>query len=526
MIDSLESPAGQVVSRPVHRSRRQLSPQESSHIEASRETQKRSRSSQDDFAPGFLMGLNVAGVASVVLTTSFGLFHVDVFLRVYHLPITTFATGNFIFSFINTANDLLGAWFVDHTATKTSRSSLVGVSGCIFAVCFLAPFFRPAFISKWGGTHFVISMSLYDTMYSFMAILMGSVITDNHNMSDKDRVRFMASGKVLNLIVSFIVARVGLDLFDTSDLTGFRTFLLVLSIITCGMFVVSQRLMTPGGTVDWGRRKAPAADLPEDRPEKRKHSLQFNKVVRDFWTHSNFRAWVGMEMLLECQHNFVSSFLKTFVDRLLFDAGVNRDSCDWLLAVLPPLKQVAGIIFYVPIRRFGYKKVYTCVFVANFILSLLCLLFASPFRPYLILTYLAVHKIITGAVLSAGFHLAMSDMVLDMKRKHAQEDRLDEPSLAGLFMGANALLCKPMESFLPIVAAFFLKDVADFSSHKLPEDARWTLFYLLVVPPLAFSCLQLLSWSQYTLHPERTEQMRGELQRIHSRHEDDYPLMA
>ena len=119
----------------------------------------------------------------------------------------------------------------------------------------------------------------------------------------------------------------------------------------------------------------------------------------------------------------------------------------------------------------------------------------------------------TGAVQSAGFHLAMSDMVLEMKRKHAVEGRFDEPSLAGLFMGANALLCKPMESVLPIVAAYFLGKT-DFSTNEQSADAQWVLFYLLVVPPLLFSCLQLLSWRKYTLHPERMDSMREELEEL------------
>jgi Na+/melibiose symporter-like transporter len=119
----------------------------------------------------------------------------------------------------------------------------------------------------------------------------------------------------------------------------------------------------------------------------------------------------------------------------------------------------------------------------------------------------------TGAVQSAGFHLAMSDMVLEMKRNHAVEGRLDEPSLAGLFMGANALLCKPMESVLPIVAAYFLGNT-DFSTNEQSETAKTVLFYLLVVPPLVFSCLQLMSWRKYNLHTQRMDSMREELEEL------------
>jgi Na+/melibiose symporter-like transporter len=471
------------------------------------------------------MGLTIAGMASTLLTTVFGLFHVDVFLRVYDLPLTTFATGNLIFSVINTANDVAGAWIADAFASESSRSSIIGLSGCLFAVCFLSPFFRwrASSSSLWDGVHFVTSMSLYDSMFSFTTILIGSVVTDDHTISDHARVRFMASGKVVNLVASLAVARFGLAVFSGDDMKAFRIFVLILCMLVCVLFLIAQWKMTPGVIMSWGPYASRTKTQPKTAPDMtnvlrspRKRKLRFRQVVRDFWTHDNFRAWIGMEMLLECQHGFVSSFLKTFIDRLAVGAGVPREACDWLLSLLHPLKGIAGILCYVPIRHMGYHKVYTWMFRGNLILSAMCLAFASPSHPYLIIMFLLTHTVMTGAVQSAGFHLAMSDMVLEMKRRHAVlEGRFDEPSLAGLFMGANALLCKPMESVLPIVAAFFLGRT-DFSSNAQSEDARWVLFYLLVVPPLLFSCLQLLSWRKYTLHPERTDRMRKELEKMES----------
>jgi hypothetical protein len=76
-----------------------------------------------------LLALNVASVASFILVTVFGLFHVDVFLRAYKLPLQTFSTGNLIFSVVNTSNDFFGAWFLDSIASKRSRSDLIGISG-------------------------------------------------------------------------------------------------------------------------------------------------------------------------------------------------------------------------------------------------------------------------------------------------------------------------------------------------------------------------------------------------------------
>ena len=455
---------------------------------------------EDSYSKEFLQGLTLAGVATSLLTTVFGLIHVDVFLRVYELPLQTFATGNLMFGVVNTANDLIGAWWVDTQATRQSRSGMIGVAGCFLAVSFLASFFR------WsrGLVHFVVSLSLYDTMYSFMAILIGSVVTDNHLMSDSERVNFMASGRFATLIADFLVARMGLEIFETNDMEHLQLFLLLLAIVVCVMFVIAQFMMEM--TVSKNTSMA--------KPEiKTKRTLRMSRVCRDFWNHNNFRAWVCMELLLESQTTFCTSFLKTFVDRLILGETITRDVCDIVLSLLRPLTQMVGILCYIPIRRVGYPRVYMWLFASNLVLSLICLLFGCPSNSYLTLAFLILYNVGTGAVMSAGFHLAMSDMVLEMKYKHAVDQRYDEPSLAGMFMGANALLCKPVQSLLPVVAAIFLDDT-EFQAEKKSESAQWVLFYMLVMPPLFFSGLQILSWSHYTLLPGKADKLRDELRRL------------
>ena len=110
----------------------------------------------------------------------------------------------------------------------------------------------------------------------------------------------------------------------------------------------------------------------------------------------------------------------------------------------------------------------------------------------------------------------MSDMVLEMKRMHISDGRLDEPSLAGLFMGMNALFCKPAESIHPVVAASMLGDM-DLNSELYEDGVQEALFQLLIVPPLIFSLLEWASWSRYTLTPAKTSQMREELRLLDNR---------
>jgi len=474
-----------------------------------------------------LTGLIVAGAASNILTTVFGVFHVGVFLSAYKLSLSSYATGNAVYSFINTANDVAGAWLVDSFAARSSRSSTVGVAGILFALCFLSPFFRwrngPSGSSSfWDTTHFVVSLSLYDTMYSFTAILFGSMFTDNHNLNEDDRIGFMAVGKFINIVVSFLVVKFGLNFFSTDDLGRFRSYVLVLALLASVMFILAQRIMHSHRNFEFmGSQKYDVAPAPAKKGKSVKR-LELRLVIRDFVNYRNFRFWVIMEMLLECQTNFRNVFMKMFIDNLLHASGLSGSACNWLLSCMGPLTSIAGFVMYLPIRKFGYQRTYLYVFRVNIVLSSLLLFFGSPGATPIITAFLVINSVLTAAS-SSGFNLAMSDMVADMKLKQIKEGRFNEPSLAGIFMGANALVCKPMDSLLPIAAAWSLAKAGWTEENRFenPEKenenndrAQWALFYLLVLPPLFFSVIQHWALAKYDLVGPKPDKIRRELKQF------------
>ena len=382
------------------------------------------------------------------------------------------------------------------------------------------PFFRwkdPSDNGIYDEAHFVISISMYDTLFSFTSILLGSLVTDNHHMTDKERVNFMASGKILNLFAAFFVAKIGLEIFDTNNMNQFRIFLVALALFVAVLFLVSQIMIHYHVIVYWKAMRIRFLDMHkrQNYAPKTTSRLKPKQVIQDFWRYNNFWAWVGMELFLESQNSFSNAFLKTFVDRLVYDAGVSREGCDWLLSIIRPLGLICTILCYIPIRRLGYKKVYPILFATNIGLCLCMWFGASHASTDVIISFLIIYPAITGAVATAGFHLVMSDMVLEMKKMHAVEGRLDEASLAALFMGVNALFCKPAESFLPVVAANML-DTLDLTSEG-NEDVQRVLFKLLIIPPLVFSFLEWISWSRFTLTPATTSQMREDLRKLESK---------
>ena len=124
----------------------------------------------------------------------------------------------------------------------------------------------------------------------------------------------------------------------------------------------------------------------------------------------------------------------------------------------------------------------------------------------------------------------MADMTIEMKYNQFKQQRINEPSLSGMFMGANALMCKPMDSLLPMIAAWTL-DRAGFTANENPlvdvhnaneslndptsasdtNNIEWTLFYLMIGPSLVFSPFQFYMWRKYDLNDARIKTMKTEL---------------
>jgi len=461
----------------------------------------------------FLLGLTVAGMGSGLLTTVFGLFHVQVFLEAYKLPLADYALGSVIFAIINTVNDLVGAWYVDVYASKAQhRSDWVGWSLVVFGGMFLLPF--------WPWTqnklfHFVASMSCYDTLFSWSAILMGSIVSDDSDMEHSTRITFFAANKVVGIVTSFVVAGAGLRVFDTGDLEPFRHYLLVLVGCVCVLGMIGQRLMSSA---------SPKTTSHETADAKPRRKLQLGRVVKDFLLHKNFLCWICMEMLLESQNTFLGSFTKTFVDHLVLgnSFAISKPFVDSVLSAMRPLRQVVGLLLLVPVKQYGYKRMYTLLFITNVGLSAIYLLFVNPDKhPYSILFYLVVYNTLAGAVLGAGFGLAMADMVLEMKVQQKRQRRSNEASLAGLFMGMNALFAKPMESFLPFIAGRALGSYSDFehqestgSSSSSSTATMQVLYYLLILPPIVFGLVQLIAWRNYDLTPPKVKLLKEELKEL------------
>ena len=363
----------------------------------------------------FLAALTLASLACSMLRQVFDLFYVETFLTAYELPLSSFSFGTFVYTIIDVINDIGAAYFVDAYALRSSRCA-IGRSGCLLALCFLAPFFRGGRRIKespfLATSHFIISVSSYDTLLTFFSMLIGSYFTDNaHTLSESTRINFTASGKICNLIGSFIVGRVGLELFDTDDMTSFRVHVLILGGVACALFVLAQRLMYRATDRDHESEKGGG-----------RSNLNLRRIVADLCRSENFVSFVAMEAILEAEIDFFAGFGKIFFDRLLVD--LSEETADNILAAIAPGSQVLSILLFMPIRRVGYRQVYRYLFQGKIFLSVVVLgLFGFGSSSTTILTmFLVVNQIATAAVQTSCFYLVMADLTIFLKYKQGKRE--------------------------------------------------------------------------------------------------------
>ena len=464
----------------------------------------------------FLAALTLASLACSMLRQVFDLFYVETFLTAYELPLSSFSFGTFVYTIIDVVNDIGAAYFVDAYALRSSRGA-IGRSGCLLALCFLAPFFRGGRRIKespfLATSHFIISVSSYDTLLTFLSMLIGSYFTDNaHTLSESTRINFTASGKICNLIGSFIVGRVGLELFDTDDMKSFRVHVLILSGVACALFVLAQRLMYRATDKDHESEKGGG-----------RSNLNLRRLVADLCRSENFLSFVAMEALLEAENEFSAGFGKIFFDRLLVD--LSEETADNILAAISPVSQVLSILLFMPIRRIGYRRIYSYLFQGKIFLSIIVLGLSGSSSTTVLTMFLVVNQIATAAVQTSCFYLVMADLTMLLKYKQAKQGHMDD-SFAGLIFGMNAIFCKIALMPLSIVAAWSLARVGFstgthtrfFKIHKNNSDeveVRQVLYHLLVIPPLLMSSVQLLIWRFYNLASARAEEVRLELKRLY-----------
>jgi hypothetical protein len=436
---------------------------------------------------------------------------------------------------LKTISYVVGAWCVDsYAATRRTRTDAIGAMGFGLAAVFLLSHWHASLAPRWQWA-FECTRSVY-------ILILASPVIDDHRLSPVARIQFMASGQCVNLGTALIV-RWMCELVSSANSTSSsndiprtlaehesRLFLLFLAIIACILFTVAQTqiasLKSPSirlvfsplwkrsrvkqdedahGMDDVDVRKvvspisteAPTTSWWNSHALLRRGDLDWRRVVRDLCRSQRFRMWLGMEVLMESHIAiFHVSYLHEFVYNHETD-GLDARAA-WVLVLT---RKVAAIVTYLPMAlHFGYAGVYRALFYTAGGLSFVVLVIheISPIASVELYYFAMVFLLFsTVAVHSAGFQLAMADLSLEMHYRQVLEGRTDDPSLAGVLIGANAVVCKPVAYLVSMLVTYMQS-----SPHS---------YYLLTLVPFLGSAFQLWFWNRYDLTPRRTAAMREEL---------------
>ncbi|EQC41558.1 hypothetical protein, variant [Saprolegnia diclina VS20] len=364
--------------------------------------------------------------------------------------------------------------------------------GCAWSIMFLLPWFP---WRAYPALHFVVSLSCYDTLYSFCAIAGGSLLTEMH-VSDRQRIQILRVKTIVGMASAFVVMQLGQYYF--ADKTAFRAYCVALALLAAALYGIFYSLLQT-------RSAAYLVALPRaSTPSSLSSSssalsiASIKALLEDFYHLHNFRYWLGMEMCLETQCNFNKHYLRIFL--VHFAAGLwSPATIASVIASLPLLKQLVKLLVFSVMDRIGVYRLYHDSFVTKLVavVGTLYAVHTFPHPSVVLVAFLLLNMVVTELP-TGGFPIAMSNMHKELSLRRQETGRGVVASSSAMFMGLNAVFCKPMDSLLPILAAMQL-DAAGFQANENSPAVSVAMTRLLVYPPLILSLLQLWSWRRYTL---------------------------
>lgn len=177
-------------------------------------------------------------------------------------------------------------------------------------------------------------------------------------------------------------------------------------------------------------------------------------------------------------------------------------------------------------RRCGVYAVVRGLFFLKLALSVVMLL-AGPDQVYLLCIFIASNRVFTEGTCKllnlVVTDLVDEDLVLNRRKQAA----------SALLFGMVALVTKPGQTFAPLIGTWLLCAYTGYdifqrnplnnvvsaqpkleSAAALEPTLRQGCFYLLVFVPITCALLQLLSWSQFSLHGKRLQMVKAQRQSL------------
>lgn len=461
--------------------------------------------------PRTLTNKNLAGfVAGAIplglLTTVFSLKYVEFFFQELELLPLYFTVGQIIYAIVNAGNDPLMGQLTDQTDPKkwgSRRLIYIKYGAFLWAGAFLLVWWPWSFTNDLIiFLHFVISISVFDTMYSLLGLCHGAVLSEMTSDTDeRSRAQFWAYLSSTIITISVLVIIGGMK--PTS--MRFRLFTIIAAIIsTVGLLIM--------------------ANWTTERPEFKKDTTGPLKqsLIRSLKTRSflYFLGWNFFNILIfQLLLNFMFTYvfvLQRHVPMLTlpFLGHLSTETIALVFTFFLYLTLIfSGQFLCRKLRpkwgmwkttlRFGMLRILGMV--SFFLISWLI-----PPLAWMVWLGLASHFFF-GGYLVYRYPL----MYLSIDEDEVEHGKRRE----GMYLGINALFTKPAISAAAVLGTALLINIFHFKQGAgpgvQPELAFLGIKVLMLIVPALATAMSLIFIYFYPLHDERLQRLKENLAEVH-----------
>ncbi|CAH1783434.1 unnamed protein product [Owenia fusiformis] len=462
---------------------------------------------------------------SAVLHNVFLLYHIETFVSIYKINKASFWIGETVFLLWNSLNDPLFGWLSDkgylNSKGNTTQSAVIlhrlralSWNGPLLGIAFLGFWFA------WGNptVQFILCLCIYDGFLTMVDLHHSALLADLA-VSAKTRTRlnfycsvFMALGS-LSVFLSYTV-------WNRESFASFQFFCAGLSAFSIVGFLCSTTVLRrfyvqkskneeneneeshfrPSGHVETSSEVVPKAS-------------KFYIYIKQLATQKNFIWFAGMNLIQVFHCHFNSNFFPLFLENLLGDA-ITPSTGSILLGVSFVAPHFNNLYFLTLCRKYGVYKVIQWLFYVKLLLSGVMLTVGPNNIPVLCL-FIASNRVFTEGTCKL-LNLVISDLVDEDYVLHSRKQ-----AVSALMFGTAALVSKPGQTLAPLIGTWLLTQQTghdifksgdkvgsikmDIKDMTLTDQTTYKTgcFHLLIYVPIACAILQILAWSQFSLHGKR-----------------------
>ncbi|XP_071793483.1 transmembrane protein 180-like [Asterias amurensis] len=476
-------------------------------------------------SPEVMIGMCYGSMALFlsILHNVFLLYHVDVFVSVYHIDKTSFWIGETIFLLWNSFNDPLFGWLSDKSLLNSEKvTSKFGsepelVARRLWALTVNGPLMAISFMLFWfvwsfPGLQFAVVLCLYDGFLTAVDLHHTALLADLALLA-KDRTKLNGYSSMFGALGSLSVF-LSYAVWDRDNLQAFQAFCFVLATFSAlGFFFVSRYLSREYRRLHKKDDSlASVVSVPTAAESVTEEQITIKHYVKQLRKHSNFHWFAVLNLVQVFNCHFNSNFFPLFLERLL--GGVLTPAMGSLLIgtsfVIP---HINNLYFLSLCRTYGVYTVIRWLFYCKCMLSGF-MLFAGPNNLWLLCAFIASNRVFTEGTCKL-LNLVISDLVDEDCVLHRRKQ-----AVSALVFGTASLLSKPGQTIAPLLGTTLLAiqtghDIFQSNSGNIraigalsaseTEMVRVGCFNCLVYIPLLCSIVQIFLWSKFTLHGSRLE---------------------